>query len=231
VSGGAAPPDARLEPGSFLALLDGPERDAFEAAARRREFPRGAMLMYAEEPGDRVMVVLDGRVKITRTSGDGHQTVLNICGPGEILGELSFIDEQVRVADVIALETVTALILSSTEFRRYLEVTPRVALVVLTILAHRFRDTAIKRTELGTLDTLGRLSARLAELAGRYGEPTDGGTLITVPISQEELGDLVGASPASIAKALQTARELGWITTARRRIVVRDLAALHARAE
>jgi CRP-like cAMP-binding protein len=126
---------------------------------------------------------------------------------------------------------VSALVITSSAFHQYLEQTPRVALVILTMLTHRFRDAAIKRMELRTLDTLGRLAARLAELADRYGQPVDDGLLITLPISQEELADFIGASHAGIAKALQTARELGWITTERRRIVVRDIDALRARAE
>jgi CRP-like cAMP-binding protein len=220
-----------VEPNSFLALLRPDDREALEAAGRERKFPRGAVLMYAGEPGERVMVLLAGRVKITRVAGDGQEMVLNIRGPGEILGELAFIDEELRLADVTALEPVIALVLASTEFHRYLESNPRAAVVILTILSRRYRDAAIKRAELMSLDTLGRLAARLAELADRYGEPAEGGVLITVPLSQQELGAFIGASHAGLAKALQTLRELGWITTERRRIVVRDLEALRSRAE
>ncbi len=218
------------EPDAFLALLAPEDRVALEETGRRRSFPRGAVLMYAGEPGDRVMIVLEGRVKITRAAEDGQDNLLNIRGPGDLLGELSFIDEDVRLADVTALEPVTALVLASSEFRRYLEARPRVAFAILTMLSRRYRDAAVRRAELMTLDTPGRLAARLLELAGRYGEPTDRGLVITLPISQEELGAFVGASHAGLAKALQTFRELGWITTERRRIIVHDADALRARA-
>lgn len=76
----------------------------------------------------------------------------------------------------------------------------------------------------------GRLAARLVELAERYGEVSDAGIVIGVPLSQEELAAWVGASHAGVAKALQTLRELGWIGTQRRRIVVHDLEALRGRS-
>jgi CRP-like cAMP-binding protein len=74
------------------------------------------------------------------------------------------------------------------------------------------------------------VSARLVELAQEHGEPSPDGILITLPISQEELGGWTGSSRAGLANALRTLRELGWIDTERRRITVRDIGALAARA-
>ena len=82
----------------------------------------------------------------------------------------------------------------------------------------------------GASDTIGRVAARLVELAERYGEPADGGIRVGLPITQEELGSWTSSSRAGVAKALQTMRELGWIETDRRRIVIRELEALTGRA-
>ena len=65
--------------------------------------------MYEGEPGDRVMVVLAGRVKVTTTGDDGQETLLSVRGPGEILGELSFLDDQPRLSTVTTLEPVEVL--------------------------------------------------------------------------------------------------------------------------
>jgi CRP-like cAMP-binding protein len=69
----------------------------------------------------------------------------------------------------------------------------------------------------------------LVDLADRYGETTDDGVVIGLPLSQDELGAWIGASRAGLAGALKTLRELGWIETQRRRIVVRDAEALRRR--
>ncbi len=77
---------------------------------------------------------------------------------------------------------------------------------------------------------MGRLAARIVELADRYGEPGTEGIIVELPISQEELASWTGASRASVAQALQVFRELGWIQTERRRLTVTDAAALRARS-
>ena len=72
-------------------------------------------------------------------------------------------------------------------------------------------------------DTIGRIATRLIELGERYGDRTDEGIEIRLPITQEDLGGWPASSRASVTAALKTMRELGWIKTERRRIVVLDL--------
>ena len=215
---------------TFLGLLTDAERDALYGLGMRRSFPRGAVLMFEREPGERVMLLLAGRVKVTRVAEDGRETMLSIRDPGDVLGELAFIDRQPRVASASALEPVEALVIPATTFRRHLETTARVAVVLLEVAAARFRETTLRRSELTSSDTMGRLAARIVELAERYGETTEEGVTIASPLSQEELAAWTGASRAGVAQALQSLRELGWVQTERRRLTVRDIDALRARA-
>jgi len=220
---------ALLEPGSFAALLEPDDWSALQPLGQRRKIARAAVLMYEGDPGDRVIVLLAGRVKVATTDDDGQETLLSICGPGDILGELSFLDDQPRLSTVTTLETVEILAIAAAAFGRYLEERPRVALVILRTLSARFRDGSRKRVQFRELDTVGRLAARLVELCERYGEVTPEGTMIGLPLTQEELGAWTGASHAGVAKAFQTLRDLGWIQTQRKRIVVRDIDALRHR--
>jgi CRP-like cAMP-binding protein len=84
--------------------------------------------------------------------------------------------------------------------------------------------------QFGDLDTIGRVAARLIELSERYGDRTGVGIEITLPITQEDLGSWTASSRASVAGALRTMRDLGWIATERRRITLLDLNALEQRA-
>ena len=217
-------------PGTFLAKLNDAEREALLALGTVRKFPRGSALMYQGEREDRMTILLDGRVKVTRIDDQGHEALLSIRDAGDLLGELAFIDGDARVATVVALEPVEALVASAADLRRHLETTPRVAVVLLEIVASRFRDSTIKRSQFGTADTMARLAARILELAERYGEPSADGVSLTSPLSQEDLAAWTGASRAGVADALRAMRELGWLQTDRRTIIVRDVGALRARA-
>jgi CRP/FNR family cyclic AMP-dependent transcriptional regulator len=216
-------------PGTFLYLLTEQEREALYGLGVARRFPRGAVLMFQDEPDERVMLLIAGRVKVGRLGHDGHELLLSIRDPGDVLGELSFIDGQTRVATVTALEPIEALVVPVQTFRRHLETTPRVAVVLLETIAGRFRESTIKRSQFGSADTLGRLASRVLELAERYGEPTDEGISVTLPLSQEDLAAWTGASRAGVAHAFQTMRELGWVRTERGKLTVLNVEALRGR--
>lgn len=223
--------DGELTAGTFFAGLDAVERESLLARGVKRAFQRGSVLMFQEDPDDRVMVILGGRVKVVRIDEHGHDLMLSIRDPGDVLGELAFIDGGPRVATVSALGPTQALVMPAETFRRHLETTPRVAVVLLEIVARRFRAATEQRAQLGTLDTMGRLAARILELAERYGEPdSDGDTIVTLPISREDLATWTGASRAGLADAMRRLRELGWVQTDGRRLIVRDTDALHDRA-
>jgi CRP-like cAMP-binding protein len=130
---------------------------------------------------------------------------------------------------VTAIEQVEALLVSARDFRRLLD-RPEFAVELLRRMGQRFRDADRKRVEFGASDTVGRVAARLVELAERYGEPEGRSLAIALPLNQEELAGWAAASRAAMANALQTLRELGWIETGRRRIRVLDLEALRRRS-
>ena len=81
---------AQSESGTFLALLGASERARLEEFARRTRYPRGTRLMHEGEPGEKVMVLVEGHVKASCVTSDGQEMVLSFRGPGDVLGELSF---------------------------------------------------------------------------------------------------------------------------------------------
>jgi len=98
------------------------------------------------------------------------------------------------------------------------------------MLSSRLRDADRKRIEFGAYDTLGRLATRLLELVERFGEPTERGVRIALPLTQDELAGWIGSSREAVARALQALRARGYVETRRRTIVVLDLDALRRRA-
>jgi CRP/FNR family cyclic AMP-dependent transcriptional regulator len=218
------------EPGSFVALLSDDDRRALLKLGGRRRFTRGEHLMHQGEPGDRVLILLEGHAKASYVDPRGREMVLSFRGPGDVLGELSFSHAEPRSSNVTAIEPVVAQAVAASEFRRYLEQRSTAALTLIDVISQRFRDANSKRAQFGDLDTVGRIAARLIELCERYGDRTESGIRIRLPITQDDLGSWTASSRAAVAGALRTMRELGWITTERRHITVLDLDSLSQRA-
>jgi CRP/FNR family transcriptional regulator, cyclic AMP receptor protein len=223
--------DARgAEPGTFLELLEEADREELLRLGGQRRFQAGAQLMHQDEPGDRVLIVLEGHVKASYIDADGREIVLSFRGPGDVLGELSFNRQEPRSSGVTAIEPVVAQALAAADFRSFLVRRPEAALTLIDVMGRRFRDANRKRVQFAAQDTIGRIATRLVELAERYGDSTDEGIEIGLPVTQEDLGGWTASSRAAVTGALKTMRELGWIRTERRRIVVLDPEALSQRA-
>ena len=215
---------------AFLAGLAPPETTALLRSGLVRTFARGHALMHEGQVPDRVLVLRDGTAKVFSTTPTGKQVLLALRGPGELIGELAALGGMPRTASVIALEPVTAVVLTHDAFRAFLSEHPPAALVLLRTLAARLRDADMKRAEFAAFGTLERVASRLLELADRFGTADGDGVHIGLPLSQEELAGWSGASLESVGRALQTMRSLHWIETGRRDIRILDLQALRQAA-
>ena len=216
--------------GVFADALEPGELDELMAAGRRRRYGANVTLFHeGDDPGP-VMVLLSGRVKAVALDAGGREAIVALRGPGDLIGELSAIDGAPRSVTVTTLEPVEALVLAGSAFTAYLERRPRVALVILRMLAVRLRYADARHADLAGHDVVGRVANRLVELAERYGVEAAGRIEVELPLSQEEIASWAGASREAVSKALHVLRELGIVETGRRRITVLDLEALRRHA-
>lgn len=218
------------ESGLFDRLSPEDQAD-FEHRATERRYREGSTLFHEGDPSDWVIAIRDGRIKISALTPDGREVVLAVCGPGEVLGELAAVDGKPRSATATAVDDVRVLLMDVDVFNAFLDERPKASMLLLRSIAERLRDADRRDVEYAALDSLGRVSARLLELADRFGTPhDDGGVRIELPITQDELAGWTGCSREAVGKALQQLRKLGAVATARRSITVLDADLLAARA-
>lgn len=215
--------------GHFMEMLAPAERAALVGGGRVREFAHDQALMHQAQVADRVFVLLAGYVKVYSTTANGREAMLAIRDPGDLIGELSAIDDRPRSASIVALQPVEALVLPSGEFRRFLTAHPHAALVLLRVLSERLREADVQRTEYTAHQTLGRVAARIVELVKRFGHDDGGVIELGVSLTQEEMAGWTGASIESVGRAYREMRKLGWIET--RPLKVLDLDAIRSAAE
>jgi len=211
---------------AFLAGLDDTARAALANLGRLRHFNAATPLFLQGDVGANVMIIRTGHVKVFATSADGHEHVLAIRGPGEVLGDLSAVDRQPRSASGVALEPVDVQVVAADDFRAFLADAPGVALALLRVVITRMRDSDRHRVEFGAVDTSGRVAMRLVELAETVGEASDDGIRLALPLTQDDLAGWISASREAVARALASLRRRGLITTRRREITIIDLPAL-----
>jgi CRP-like cAMP-binding protein len=211
---------------TFLDWLSEEEVRELRSRAITRSFPRGTTVFHQGEVPGKVVILVEGRVKVSAGTEEGREVVLSFKGPGDLLGEVSAFDGRPRSATVTTLEPTEAMVLPLGDFHSFLEQHPRLSLALLTMVCSRLREADRQRVEFAAYDTCGRVARRLMELADRFGDECAEGVQITLPISQEELANYSASSREAVTKALHLMLDLGWISTQRRQITVREPEAL-----
>jgi CRP-like cAMP-binding protein len=201
-----------------------------ERLGGRRAYAAGETLFLEGDRAREALVLLSGEVKISVGSLDGREVILDVLEAGSLIGELSAIDGEPRSATVAALSPVEVLAVAAGPFNDFLDRHPDVLRQLLLEVIRRLRVRVRHQLEFGAGDALGRVCARLAELADRYGHDDAGVLVLSSPVSQSQLASWTGLSREAIVKALRALRQLGWIDNRGRTIVIREVEKLRDRA-
>src|SRR5438094_658234 len=209
----------------LFAGIDPAELAQLADVTREKQYPKGSVIVFEDDPGDALFVVREGRVKVVLVSEDGREVILGVLGVGEHFGELSLIDEQPRSAHVIAMEDANLIVLRREDFRKRVEENPSVAWSLLTELSRRLRRADDKIGGLVLLDVPGRIARLLLDLAEESGT-----NAIEKSLTHQTIAQMIGASRETVSRAMKDFQDAGWITVERRRIALADRAALEQRA-
>jgi CRP/FNR family transcriptional regulator/CRP/FNR family cyclic AMP-dependent transcriptional regulator len=206
----------------LFAELSAEELDGLAAALRRRRYPRGAVIFLAGDPNAQLYLIEAGRVRIGLTSPEGKEVVLTVLGPGDLFGDLALLDGQPRSASVVALEPVETAVLRRADFLDLLRRSPSAVDGLLARLAGMIRRLTDEVADLMFVDQQGLLAKKLLELAEAHGRPDDRQVEIEVPLSQDELAQMIGATRPRVNQLLGIFEAEGAITRRRRRVTIRD---------
>ena len=212
---------ANLEPEKLQSLPD---------KLRRRHYQRGEVIFHQDDPADRMHIIIEGRVKISITSEDGREKDIALFQPGDCFGEMALLDGSNRSATATAIEPSDTMALFRQDFLDFMSENPEVSSDVTNLLTRRLRNVNQMLGDVVFLDVPTRVAKQLLALAENYIDEENGDASleipIVVPIGQDELARLVGASRETVSRALTSYRRLGMVTTSHRRITIIDLVGL-----
>jgi CRP/FNR family transcriptional regulator, cyclic AMP receptor protein len=210
--------------------LDEEGTKALRAGVIEVELARGERLFQEGDDGDRLYVVLDGKIKLTRAAADGRENLTSVLGPGEMFGELSLFDPRPRTMGAVAVTDARVAALAHDELRSWLAGRPDVAMHLLRALVQRLRRTNDVLSDLVFTDVPGRVAKALLDLAQRFGTQEEGGLQVNHDLTQEELAQLVGASRETVNKALADFVARGWIQLHPKSVLLIDTERMRKRA-
>lgn len=189
----------------------------------RRRIHRGDVLFGENEPASELFVVINGRIAMVNRSPDGRESVIALMETGDLFGEMPLFDGQGRSAEARALTTAEVLTVPYGPIAELYDEHPNLLWEVVGMLARRLRVTDEALADAVFLDVTGRTAKRLLEMAGEADE-------FVLPVTQEELAGMVGASRERVNKAIASFIRLGWIEQGDRKYHITDREQLARRA-
>jgi CRP-like cAMP-binding protein len=204
-----------LQGTELFAELDDDALRRVAASSSSRDLRRGDVIFSEGAEPEHLYVVEDGRIAIASRSDDGRESVFALMERGELFGEMGLLDGLGRSAEARALEPSQILEIPYAPVRAAFEERPELLWGVVALLAGRLRSMDSQLADSVFLDVTGRTAKRLLELAGEQDE-------FLLPITQEELAGMVGASRERVNKAIASFVRLGWIDQSERRYRILD---------
>lgn len=214
--GDAAP--QLVAPSNFLAQLSGPDYDALLELAHAESYARGQFVFRAGAPGKQVYFLKSGKVKICQISPRGREVILWFCFPGEIFGLAEVARGGGRVVNALACAESEVLAVSQEQFKNFLGDHPQVALLSMQVLSARLRVLGEMFVNLVSDDVNTRIAKLMLRLSARYGTRVGKEIFLNVPLTHQEIADMIGTSRQTVTSALSDLKRRGVLSIDNHRI-------------
>jgi CRP/FNR family transcriptional regulator len=213
----------------FRGLPEG-DRRRIEEIATLKELRRGDVLWNAGDPADALTLIVKGRVKIVRHGG-GADMILEIFGEGEPVGAVAVYNRMPYPASAVALDATTVLQVPSRDYFALLERHPDLSRALISEMTRLYTSLARKLEDSRSQRVEARIAQLFLSLAERMGRDGEGGTVIAVTLSRQEVAEMVGTTVESSIRVLSRWGRSGVLVTGHGRFVIPSLDALRSIAE
>jgi CRP/FNR family cyclic AMP-dependent transcriptional regulator len=200
----------------FSQLREG-DIEQLSRAAHERSYPKGSVILFENDPGEALYVVLTGQVKVVLIAEDGREVILSIRSEGDFFGEMSLIDDEPRSAHVIAMEDSKLLVLRREDFNRSLQEMPQIAAGLLRAMCKRLRQADTKIGSLVLLDVPGRVARLLLEMAD-----DNDGECISQRLTHHMIAQMIGSSRETVSRTMRDLVSQDLIEVSRKTITIKN---------
>ena len=170
-------------------------------------YNRNETVFIEGDPGDAFYIILEGLIKVFKTTEQGRDKTLALLGTGDFFGEMSLLEGKERSASVKALQSTQLYFIERSKFKKLLKDYPEIAFKIIAILSERLREANNQIQQLTFSSVEERLEQKLRELAKKHGWEGKSGVVLPKKITHQELANLIGSSRVTVTKLLNKLKE------------------------
>ena len=205
----------------FSGLSDS-EFDSLEHIFLEKSYRKNQVIFLEEETGNYMYIVLSGKVKVSKSTHSGKETILAIHQPGDFFGEMSLLDGRTSPATVSAMEDCRIVSIGRSDFNQHLMGNDKVVHQIIQVLCSRLRAVWGQIQTLSYSSAEARIRSTILHLSRKHGIPDARGILINLKITHQELAELVGTSRETVTRTLARLQKKGVLSVENRRMILKD---------
>jgi len=188
--------------------------------SKEYRYPKGSIVFHEGDPGDFLLIILSGRVKVVLFGEGEKEVILAILGPGSFFGEMAVLDATPRSATVLTLEPSLFLHIDQGKFSSLIKKYPQLAWKIMKHLTSRLREANEQIGSLAMFDVYGKIARCLLGLAKTQGIRTATHLVVQNRPSLRDLGHMVGCSRETMSRAMQVLQRGGYLIVNRKEIII-----------
>jgi CRP-like cAMP-binding protein len=209
-----------LAQASLFRGLQTPELEAGLEIAHRRRVKRKTFFFHQEEQANMFYVLLEGRVRLSQLTPEGHQVIMRFMGPGDSIGIIVALSNTTYPVSAEAVTDCLALAWDEKTIVHLMERYPRLAVNGMRLVANRFHELQNRYRELATERVEQRVARALLRLARQAGKRTEDGILLDLPLTRQDLAEMTGTTLYTVSRICSKWEQVGLIDAGRGRITI-----------
>jgi len=206
----------------LFSTLSDAEFEGLEHIFVLRSYRKNQVIFLEEDTGSYMYIVIAGKVKVTKSTVGGKETLLAIHRPGDFFGEMALLDGKTSPATVSAIEDCKIVSVSKSDFNNLLLRNEKIVRQIIQVLCARLRQVWGQIQSLNYSSADSRIRSGILQLAKRHGVPDARGIIVDLKITHQELAEMVGTSRETVTRTLARLHQQNILTIDARRIIVLD---------
>jgi len=196
--------------------------DKIEKVGQRKKFNKGEIILLEDDAGTALFIIINGKVKVSRSSNDGKEVILTILNADDFFGEMAILDGQKRSATVSAIEPSEVFVIQRDDFINLLYAHPEISIALLQELTRRLRNADMKIKSLSLKDAEGKVATVILQIADDIGKIKHGKVEIEKLPLQQDLANMAGTSRETISRALHSFAKKGLVEMDGNKLIITD---------
>ncbi len=213
--------DPSLKQVSYFSSVPDDRLEALDKSIKWKCYKKGERVLNEGDPAEKIYFISTGRVKVVREFPDGKSAIMGIFGSGGTVAEIAVIDGKPYPASAVALEESKVGELSSSDFLKFIKNNPDTLVQLIIGLGARLRNFVENQSSLAVQSVEKRLARFLTNISEELGVETDDGILVTLPMTRQDLAEIIGTSFEVVERGLKKIREKKIIEVEGKRIIIK----------